>query len=165
MYDERECFKGTVVDDGEAVLKVSHVGEKTYFGSVYLENLKNKEEERESPLQVKLSNLADGIAKFGYIGAASITVSFLFKQFVIDNGYNWEAITNYLSIDVRFLINNISEHCNTTSRCSHFDYFGSYCNCRCSSRRLANDDCNRTVSEYEKTSFHQRTCFCSLTYS
>jgi len=97
LYDERKVFKGCVVDDGEAILKVLHVGTATYFGKMYLENLKNKEEERESPLQVKLSNLADGIAKFGYIGAASITVSFLFKQFVIDNHYDVPTILNYVS--------------------------------------------------------------------
>jgi Ca2+-transporting ATPase len=42
--------------------------------------------------------LADGVARFGYIGATAIAISFLFKQFVIDNKYNWDAIISYVSL-------------------------------------------------------------------
>jgi hypothetical protein len=38
-------------------------------------------DERDSPLQFKLSNLAEQISKIGYIGAVSIALSFLFKQY------------------------------------------------------------------------------------
>jgi hypothetical protein len=41
--------------------------------------------------------LADGIATFGYIGAVLIAISFLFKQFVIDQNYSLTNLMNYLS--------------------------------------------------------------------
>jgi len=94
--DEYLCFKGTVVDDGEAILKVESVGSNTFYGQLYDEL--SDSEQRESPLQVKLSNLADGVANFGYCGATAIAVSFLFKQFVLDNNYNLETIKAYLSL-------------------------------------------------------------------
>jgi Ca2+-transporting ATPase len=46
---------------------------------------------------VKLSNLADGISTIGYVGATFIAVSFLFKQFVMDNHYQWAQIVAYAS--------------------------------------------------------------------
>jgi len=90
-------FRGTVVEDGEAVLEVRDVGKNTTYGQLY-EDL-SQQDDRESPLQVKLSNLADGVATFGYIGSTAIAISFLFKQFVIDNGYSWDATMNYVSLN------------------------------------------------------------------
>jgi len=96
FFDEYLCFRGTVVDDGEAVLKVRAVGPKTFYGQLYEELTKN-EDDRESPLQAKLSDLADGVATFGYIGATFIAVSFLFKQIILDNNYDINRIRDYLS--------------------------------------------------------------------
>jgi len=95
--DEFLCFRGSVVDEGEAVLLVESVGKNTCYGQLYTELA--DAEERESPLQVKLSDLADGVANFGYIGATAIAISFLFKQFVIDQKYQWDAIVKYVSLD------------------------------------------------------------------
>jgi len=53
-------------------------------------------EDRESPLQVKLGKLADGVATFGYVAATFIFFSFLFKQIVMDNQYDVERIKAYL---------------------------------------------------------------------
>lgn len=41
---------------------------------------------------VKLKDLAESISQFGYWGATFIAVSFLFKQFVIDQGFSWTNI-------------------------------------------------------------------------
>jgi calcium-translocating P-type ATPase len=95
FYDERLCFRGSVVDDGEAIMEVKSVGKTTEYGQLYTELADT--ETRESPLQVKLSNLADAVATFGYFGATAIAISFLFKQFVIDQHYDWQAITTYVS--------------------------------------------------------------------
>jgi len=95
--DEHLCFKGTVVDDGEAILQAEAVGLHTEFGKLYTEL--SDSEDRESPLQVKLSHLADQVATFGYCGATAIAISFLFKQFVMDNHYDLEAIKAYVSVD------------------------------------------------------------------
>jgi len=96
FYDELLCFRGAVVDDGEAIMEVKSVGKATEYGQLYTELADT--ETRESPLQVKLSNLADAVATFGYFGATAIAISFLFKQFVIDQHYDWQSITNYVSL-------------------------------------------------------------------
>jgi magnesium-transporting ATPase (P-type) len=48
---------------------------------------------------VKLNDLADGVARFGYTGATLIAISFLFKQFVMDQKYSLEAIKTYVSME------------------------------------------------------------------
>jgi len=95
FLDEFLCFRGSVVDDGEGVLLVDTVGIKTFYGKLH-ESMRDGEE-RESPLKVKLSELADNISTFGYIGASSIAISFLFKQFVMDQGYSLERLLTYVS--------------------------------------------------------------------
>jgi len=97
FLDHNLCFRGSVVDDGEGVLKVEAVGQSTFYGQLYSELADT--EQRESPLQIKLNDLADGVARFGYIGATAIAISFLFKQFVIDNKYSYDAIVKYVSLD------------------------------------------------------------------
>jgi len=99
FFDEYLCFRGSVVDDGEAILKVGSVGNGTFYGQLYEELTKKNEDNRESPLQTKLSDLADGVATFGYIGASLIAVSFLFKQIILDNNYELARIKDYLSAD------------------------------------------------------------------
>jgi Ca2+-transporting ATPase len=93
--DPHRVFRGSVIDDGEGVLLVDAVGLQTHYGKLFEEL--GKDEDRESPLQVKLSNLADGISMIGYVGATLIAVSFLFKQFVMDNHYQWASIVAYAS--------------------------------------------------------------------
>jgi Ca2+-transporting ATPase len=91
--DSHALFRGAVVDDGEGVMRVREVGLKTHFGRLFDEL--NADDDRESPLQLKLSALADGISMLGYVGATFIAVSFLFKQFVMDNHFQWSAIVAY----------------------------------------------------------------------
>ncbi|MCT4508821.1 MAG: calcium-translocating P-type ATPase, PMCA-type [Tepidibacter sp.] len=94
FLNEYQVFRDTVVVSGEAVLEVKVVGDETFYGKLAKEM---QTEERESPLKVKLGNLADGISKFGYIGSVFIAFSFMFKKIVIDNGYNMASIIGYCS--------------------------------------------------------------------
>lgn len=87
--------RSCVVHDGEGVMLVSKVGIHTDYGHVAAELAEG--EERESPLQVKLSALADGISRVGYFGASAIAISFLFKQFVIDNHWSWTQMMAHFS--------------------------------------------------------------------
>jgi magnesium-transporting ATPase (P-type) len=98
----RSCF----VSDGEGVMLVNSVGINTEYGRI-AEEL-SSQETRESPLQVKLSTLADQISKLGYIGATAIAVSFLFKQFVIDNHWSWEKMVEAFS-DRGMILNEIAK--------------------------------------------------------
>jgi calcium-translocating P-type ATPase len=95
LTDPYRLFRGSVIEDGEGVMKVTSVGVETFYGKLAAEF--TAVEDRKSPLQVKLSNLADAISTVGYIGASLIAVSFLFKQFVMDQGYSLERFVEYVS--------------------------------------------------------------------
>ncbi len=58
FWDKNSLFRGGVVCSGQCILKVSQVGDKTVYGQL---NRETCNEDRESPLQVKLSDLAKGI--------------------------------------------------------------------------------------------------------
>lgn len=100
------AYRGTVVCSGEAYLEVKVVGDKTLFGKLALEV---QEDTRETPLQVKLSKLAQQISTFGYIGAAAIVVGVFAKTFINGNlpqdAFEWinltiEAVTVAVTIIV-----------------------------------------------------------------
>ena len=73
------AYRGTVVCSGEGLIKVKVVGDKSLFGELALEA---QEDQRETPLQIKLGKLADQISLFGYRGAAAIVVGILAKTIV-----------------------------------------------------------------------------------
>ncbi len=75
FLDVHKVYRGAVVTTGEAVMLVKCVGDHSQFGKLAQEL--NTDEERDSPLKVKLNKLAAGISKFGYIGAILIAVAFM----------------------------------------------------------------------------------------
>lgn len=90
-----KVFRGSVVCGGNAIMQVSTVGDKSVYGQIASEL--QCEDERDSPLKVKLSNLANGISKFGYIGGVAIAIAFLFQRIVIHNGFDMVQIAAYCS--------------------------------------------------------------------
>ncbi len=106
FLNEYKVFRGSVVVSGNAVMQVTTVGDKSVYGQIAKEL--QAEEERDSPLKVKLSNLANGISKFGYIGGIAIAVAFLFQRIVIHNGFDIAQITAYCS-NWMTLVNDIVE--------------------------------------------------------
>lgn len=79
LLNKHYAYRGTVVCGGNAYMEIKVVGDKTLFGELALEV---QEETRETPLQVKLSKLAQQISTFGYIGAIAIVVGILLKTFI-----------------------------------------------------------------------------------
>ncbi len=73
--NENKVFRGAVVCSGNAVMKVTVVGDKSVYGKIASEL--QVEDDRETPLQVKLGHLANSISKFGYIGGVAIAVAML----------------------------------------------------------------------------------------
>ncbi len=73
-----KVFRGSVVCSGNAVMEVTVVGDKSVYGQIAKEL--QQDDDRESPLKVKLSNLAGGISKFGYIGGIAIAIAFMIRQ-------------------------------------------------------------------------------------
>ena len=94
MTDSHQVFRGSTVEDGEAVMKTLFVGKMTKLGELAIDL---KPSEIDGPLKVKLNDLANKIAKFGYIGGIVIAIAFLFKVALLDNQFNWSEIVSYFS--------------------------------------------------------------------
>lgn len=91
---DRSLFKGTVVYSGRAFMLVTKVGDKTFYGEIALELQENQPE---SPLKLRLRDLAQSISKLGYIGAFFVSFSYLFNVIVIDNSFDFGLILNTIS--------------------------------------------------------------------
>ena len=91
-----KVYRSTVAYSGLATMKVTEVGDKTFYGKLAKEI---KEKTRESPLKIRLTKLANQISKMGYIGAILVSFSYLFSVIVIENNYDInhikEIITNF----------------------------------------------------------------------
>ena len=115
MENPHLAYRGTIVEDGEAVMEVEVTGDQTHFGKL-AQDLRS--EERPGPLRVKLAKLADGIAKFGYIGATFIAIAFMFKVIYLDNigqfaDYQWgeviKDVANALILAVVIIVMAVPE--------------------------------------------------------
>jgi calcium-translocating P-type ATPase len=95
FLNEYKLFRGSVVVSGNAVMSVTTVGDKSVYGQIAKEL--QQDDDRDTPLKVKLSNLANGISKFGYIGGVLIAVALLFQRIVIHNGFEIAQIASYCS--------------------------------------------------------------------
>lgn len=90
-----DLYRGSIVCSGNAVMMVSSVGDSTIYGTIASEL--QQDDDRESPLKVKLADLANGISRFGYIGGILIAVAYLFQAIVIANGFDPSVIAAYCS--------------------------------------------------------------------
>jgi len=84
-----------VIDEGEGVMKVDKVGDHTFYGQLAKEL--SHGEERLSPLQVKLANLAKMISRFGYIAASLIAIAFMFNRIFLVHGFDPTELHIYFS--------------------------------------------------------------------
>ena len=82
--NEHKVFRGAVVCSGNATMEVTVVGDKSVYGKIASEL--QTEDDRDTPLKVKLGKLANGISKFGYIGGIAIAVAMLAKTLLFDTG-------------------------------------------------------------------------------
>ena len=87
-------FRGCVVCSGEAVMLVKNVGNDTFYGNIAHDI---QEESRESPLKLRLGELAGSISKFGYIGAVLVAFADLFESIVIAHNFQLVSIIECLS--------------------------------------------------------------------
>ena len=93
--DKNKVYRGTIVYNGNAVLKVTEVGNNTIYGRLASELQEN---EPVSPLKIRLRGLAHVISKIGYVGALLVTISYLFSVVFIANHFDkiliLQTITN-----------------------------------------------------------------------
>lgn len=87
-------FRGCIVVSGEAVMLVNKVGSDTFYGNIARDI---QEESRESPLKLRLGELAGSISKIGYIGAALVAFADLFESIVISHNFQLVSIIECLS--------------------------------------------------------------------
>jgi len=89
-------YRGTVVYDSEALMKVTKVGDNTFYGKLALEL---QEKQPETPLKARLRELAKFISRLGYIGAFLVFFSYLFSVIFISNNFDMtkviEMVTNF----------------------------------------------------------------------
>lgn len=95
FLNQYKVFRGSVVCSGNAVMNVTTVGDKSVYGQIAKELQNN--EDRDSPLKVKLGKLANSISKFGYIGGILIAVALLFQRIVVHNAFDIAQIIAYCS--------------------------------------------------------------------
>ena len=91
--DKNHLFRGCVVCSGAAIMRVTSVGAKTFYGKLARDV---QEDPRESPLKLRLGKLAQTVSKMGYIGAVLVAVADLFNSIVIANAWNTNAIMEVL---------------------------------------------------------------------
>ncbi|MDY2848035.1 MAG: calcium-translocating P-type ATPase, PMCA-type, partial [Oscillospiraceae bacterium] len=104
--NEYKVFRGTIVCSGNAVMIAKTVGDKSEYGKIAAEL--QQDDERDSPLKVKLAGLANGISKFGYIGGIAIAVALLFSRLFLEfDGGVTAFFARESSVFVPELITNI----------------------------------------------------------
>ena len=92
--DKALVYMNTVVYSGDALMLVRSVGDNTFYGKMVGEL---QEEDTESPLKLRLTKLAQGISKIGYVCSVMVAVSYLLYMIVISNNFNGSLIIETLS--------------------------------------------------------------------
>ncbi|MDR3342157.1 MAG: calcium-translocating P-type ATPase, PMCA-type [Treponema sp.] len=95
FLNQYKLFRGSVVCNGNAIMQVTMIGDKSVYGQIAGEL--QIEDDRDTPLKVKLGNLAGNISKFGYLGGIAIAVALLFQRIIIHNGFDMAQISAYCS--------------------------------------------------------------------
>lgn len=83
-------YRGTVVYSKEALMLVSRVGNETMYGKLAAGI---QEAQPDSPMKLRLRNLAKVISRLGYIGAFLVAFSYLFSVIFIENGFDLTKIS------------------------------------------------------------------------
>ncbi len=87
-------YRGSVVLNGGAYIEITAVGTSTKYGKIALELLSKNPD---SPLRIRLRNLAGIISKIGTIGAVLVMVSYLFSVIFIANSFDWAVIVKVIT--------------------------------------------------------------------
>ncbi len=89
FLDKYRLFRGSVVVEGTGVMEAVKIGDASVYGKLTQEL---KDDERDSPLKLKLKGLAKSISKFGYAGGVFIAIAFMAQKIL-----HAPSVTSYLS--------------------------------------------------------------------
>ena len=78
-------YRGSVVVEGQGLMRAEKIGDASVYGQLTQEL---KEVERDSPLKLKLKNLADKISYFGYAGGLLIFFAVLLHKMFLAGGWS-----------------------------------------------------------------------------
>ena len=84
-------YSGTIVCAGEGLMQVTAIGDHTYYGRI---GAAIQEETRESPLRVRLRDLAASIGRLGYVAALFSVCAYFFNTIILDNNFDPAGIIN-----------------------------------------------------------------------
>ena len=104
FVDKHSLFRGATVYNGEGLLHIEKVGMATMMGKM-AEDM--KDDEVESPLQVKLGKLAKQISTFGYVGAIVIAIAYFIHFVILAGGVAPYFATGWINI-VKDLLEAVS---------------------------------------------------------
>ena len=91
---KNKVYRGTVVYYGTAKMVVTEVGKNTFYGKIAGE-LRTKT--GDSPLKIRLKELANIISTIGYIGAFLACTSYSFSKIIVDNNFILSNIINTIT--------------------------------------------------------------------
>jgi Ca2+-transporting ATPase len=94
ITEKNKLYRGSVIYNGSAKVKVTSVGDNTIYGKISKEL---QEKNPESPLKTRLRDLAKIISKIGYVGAIVASLSYLFMEIVVNNYYDLNLIKQTLT--------------------------------------------------------------------
>ena len=100
---ENTVGRGSLVIAGAAEMRVTAVGDATYYGRAASEL---QSETRPSPLKHRLSMLASSISFIGYVAAGMVAFAYLFYAFFIEAGMNPVEIRARFT-DLRFVLSEL----------------------------------------------------------
>ena len=84
FLDEHKLFRGSVVVEGTAVMQAVKIGDNSVYGQLTQEL---KDDERDSPLKLKLKGLAEQISKFGYAGGVLIALAVMLHKIYLAGSF------------------------------------------------------------------------------
>lgn len=99
FLDTSCLYRGSVVVEGTGVLKVCQVGDNSVYGKLTQEL---KDDDRDSPLKLKLKHLAENISKFGYAGSVCIALGLMLHRMLLAGGF--DAYMSNLDIVISDLV-------------------------------------------------------------
>ena len=83
FLDEHKLFRGSVVVEGAGVMQAVKIGDSSIYGQLTQEL---KDDERDSPLKLKLKGLAENISRFGYAGGVLIALAVMLHRMLVAGG-------------------------------------------------------------------------------
>ena len=106
FLNPHKVFRASVVASGSAVMRTVTLGDNSVYGKIAGEL--QVDEDRDTPLKLKLGDLAGQISKFGYAGGIAIAVAFMFERIAIQNNFDWLKMSAYCS-DWMNVLNSLVE--------------------------------------------------------